>query len=158
MRCQKSTKESLPLKCTSTHEDSHSCNRVSKLGPYGRLNMTDRNRMRADRGDARGTPSCRPVAGRPATVTQTGAASRRPCRRSRRQPVPSLPAMGPLAPPPAERSPSLESIYRVSLAVDLCEGNKIISFRKFISPQPVGSPSKRKKIRGPKHVPSVPIG
>ena len=109
MRCQKSTKESLPLKYTSTHEDSPSCNRVSKLGPYGRLNMTDRNRMRADRqscqaagpvgqsttgrGDARGTPSCRPVAGRPATVTQTGAASRRPCRRSRRQPVPSLPAI-----------------------------------------------------------------
>jgi len=152
MRCQKSTKESLPLKYTSTHEDSPSCNRVSKLGPYGRLNMTDRNRMRADRGDARGTPSCRPVAGRPATVTQTGAASRRPCR-------PCLYLQwGPWHPPPAERSPSLESIYRVSLAVDLCEGNKIISFRKFISPQPVGGPSKRKKIRGPKHVPSVPIG
>ena len=35
--------------------------------------------------------------------------------------VPSLPALGPWA-PPAERGPSLESIYRVSLTVDLCEG------------------------------------
>jgi len=35
--------------------------------------------------------------------------------------VPSLPALGPWA-PPAERVPSLESIYRVSLTVDLCEG------------------------------------
>ena len=33
-------------------------------------------------------------------------------------PVPSLPALGPWA-PPAERGPSLESIYRVSLTVDL---------------------------------------
>ena len=59
---------------------------------------------------------------------------------------------------PRRTRPSLESIYRVSLKVDLCEGNKIISFNKFISPQPVGGPSKRKKIRGPGHVPSVPIG
>jgi len=66
--------------------------------------------------------------------------------------VASLPALGSCA-PPAERDPSLESIYRVSLTVDLCEGNKIISF-KNISPEPVGGPSKRKKIRGP----SVPIG
>ena len=73
------------------------------------------------------------------------------------QAVASLPAMGPWA-SPAERGPSLDSIYRVSLTVDLCEGNKIISFKKFISPQPVGGPSKRKKIRGPGHVPSVPIG
>ena len=29
----------------------------------------------------------------------------------------------PRHPPPAERGPSLESIYRVSLTVDLCEGN-----------------------------------
>ena len=35
--------------------------------------------------------------------------------------MPSLPALGPWA-PPAERGPSLESIYRVSLTVDLCEG------------------------------------
>jgi len=35
--------------------------------------------------------------------------------------VPSLPALGPWA-PPAERGPSLESIYRVSITVDLCEG------------------------------------
>ena len=36
------------------------------------------------------------------------------------QSVPSLPALGPWA-PPTERGPSLESIYRVSLTVDLCE-------------------------------------
>jgi len=35
--------------------------------------------------------------------------------------VPSLPALGPWA-PPAERGPSLESIYRVFLTVDICEG------------------------------------
>ena len=35
--------------------------------------------------------------------------------------VPSLPALGPWA-PPAERGPSGESIYRVSLTVALCEG------------------------------------
>jgi len=35
--------------------------------------------------------------------------------------VPSLPALGHWA-PPAERGPSLKSIYRVSLTVDLCEG------------------------------------
>jgi len=40
-----------------------------------------------------------------------------------------------------------------SLTVDLCEGNKIISLKKNISSQPVGGPSKRKKIRGPGHVP-----
>ena len=59
-----------------------------------------------------------------------------------------LPALGPWA-PPAKRGPSLESIYRVSLTVDLCEGNKIISFKKFTSPQPVGAPQKEKKIWGP---------
>ena len=51
-------------------------------------------------------------------------------------------------PPPTERGPSLESIYRVFLTVDLCEGNKIISFKKIISPQPVRGPSKRKKNPG----------
>jgi len=61
--------------------------------------------------------------------------------------VASLPALGPWA-PPAERGPSLESIYQVSLTVDLCEGNKIISLKKFILPQPVGGPSKRKKNPG----------
>jgi len=54
---------------------------------------------------------------------------------------------------PAERGPSLESIYRVSLTVDLCEGNI-----NFFSPQPVGGPQKEKKSGGPGHVPSVPIG
>ena len=63
-------------------------------------------------------------------------------------PVASLPASGPWA-PPAERGPLLESIYRVSLTVGVCKGNKIFSFTKFISPQPVGGPSKRKKIQGP---------
>ena len=48
----------------------------------------------------------------------------------------------------AERGPLLESIYRVSLTVDVCKGNKIISFKKFILPQPVGGPEKKKKIRG----------
>ena len=68
--------------------------------------------------------------------------------------VASLPALRPWAtPPPAERGPSPESIYRVSLTVDLCEGNKIVSFKKFISPQPVGAPQKE-KIRGPGHVPT----
>ena len=47
-------------------------------------------------------------------------------------------------PPPADRGPSLESIYWVSLTVDLCEGNKILSFKKFISPQPVGGLQKEK--------------
>jgi len=65
------------------------------------------------------------------------------------QSVASLPALGrALGTPPAERGPSLESIHRVSLTVDLCETNKIISFKKFISPQPVGGPSKRKKSGG----------
>ena len=37
--------------------------------------------------------------------------------------VPSLRALGPWARhPAAERGPSLESIFRVSLTVDLCEG------------------------------------
>ena len=52
--------------------------------------------------------------------------------------------LGPWA-PPAERGPSLESFYRVSLTVGLFEGNKIISFKNFISPQPVKGPSNRKK-------------
>jgi len=74
-------------------------------------------------------------------------------------PVASLPALGPWA-PPAERGPSLESIYRVSLTVDLCEGNKIISFKKIISPQPVGGTSSKKKqiSGGPGNVASVLIG
>jgi len=58
--------------------------------------------------------------------------------------VASLPAKAAMEPwaPPAERDPSLESIYRVSITVNLSEGNKIISFSKNISPQPVGGPSK----------------
>ena len=72
-------------------------------------------------------------------------------------PVASLPALGPWA-PPAERGPSLESIYRASLTVYLCEGNKISSLKKITSPQPVGDPQKEKKSGGLGHVPSVPIG
>ena len=49
---------------------------------------------------------------------------------------------------PAEWGPSLESIHRISLKVDLCEGNKIISFKEFISPEPVGGPQKEKKYPG----------
>ena len=69
-------------------------------------------------------------------------------------PVASLPALGPGA-PPAEQGPWLESIYRVSLKVDLCEGNKIISLKKLFHHSQLGAP---KKYRGPGHMPSVPIG
>jgi len=62
--------------------------------------------------------------------------------------VASLPALGPWA-PSAERGPSLESIYRVSLTVDLCEGNKIISFFKFFHHSQLGASQKEKKIQGP---------
>jgi len=54
--------------------------------------------------------------------------------------------------PPAERGPSLESIYRVSLTVDFCEGNKIISFNNFFSHRQLGAPQKE-KTGGPGHVP-----
>ena len=67
------------------------------------------------------------------------------CRRTPDEPVPSLPALGPWA-PPAERGLSLECIHRVSIAVDLCEGNKIV--KKKFSPEPDGDPSKRKKNPG----------
>jgi len=40
--------------------------------------------------------------------------------------------------PPAERGPSLESIYRVSLTVGLCEGNKIISLKKLFHHSQLG--------------------
>jgi len=60
--------------------------------------------------------------------------------------------------PPAERGPSLESIYRVSLTVDLCKGNKTVSFKKLFHHSQLGAPQKEKKIRGPGHVPSMPIG
>jgi len=72
--------------------------------------------------------------------------------------VASLPSLGPWA-PPAERGPSLESIYRVSLTVDLCEGNEIISFKKIYFTTASWGPLKnKKKSGGPGHVPSVPIG
>jgi len=64
--------------------------------------------------------------------------------------------LGPWA-PPAERGPSLESIYRASLTVDLCGGNKISSLKNILL-QPVGAPQKEKKSGGLGHVPSVPIG
>jgi len=61
--------------------------------------------------------------------------------------VASLPALGPWA-PPAERGPSLESIYRVSLTVDLCECNKIISLKNYFTTASWG-PLKKKKTPGP---------
>ena len=64
-------------------------------------------------------------------------------------PEASLPALGPWAPPPAERGPSLESIYRVSLTLDRCEGNKITSLKKLFDHRQLGAPQKGKKIRGP---------
>ena len=73
------------------------------------------------------------------------------------QPVASLPALGPWA-PPGEQGPSLESVYRVSLTVDLCKGNKIISFKKLVHHSQLGALQKEKKSGGPGHVPSVPTG
>ena len=61
-------------------------------------------------------------------------------------PVASLPALGPWA-PPAERGPSLESIYRASLTVDLCGGNKISSLKKIFYYSQLG-PLKKKKNPG----------
>ena len=58
--------------------------------------------------------------------------------------VASLLVLGPWA-PPAERGPSLESIYRVSRTVDLCEGNKIISFKKLFHHSQLGALQKEKK-------------
>jgi len=64
------------------------------------------------------------------------------------QPLASLPALGPpWAPPSAERGPSLENIYRVSLTVDLCEGNKMISLKKLFHHSQLRA-LKKKKIRG----------
>jgi len=60
--------------------------------------------------------------------------------------------------PRAERGPSLESIYRVSLTVDLCKGNKIISLKNYFTTASWGPLKKKKKSGGPGHVPSVPIG
>ena len=70
-------------------------------------------------------------------------------------PVASLPALG-LWAPPAKRGISLESVYRVSLTVDLCEGNKIISLTNLFHHSQLGPPQKQKKSGGPGHVPSVP--
>ena len=50
---------------------------------------------------------------------------------------------------PAERGPSLESIYRVSLTVDLCEGNEIISFFLNCFTTASWGPLEKKKNRGP---------
>ena len=60
----------------------------------------------------------------------------------------SLPALGRWA-PLVERGPSLESIYRVSLTVDLGEGNKIISFKNLFHHSQLGAPQKEKKSVGP---------
>ena len=50
--------------------------------------------------------------------------------------------------------PSLLVFVRACSSIN----NKIISIKKFISPQPVGAPQKEQNPRGPGHVPSVPIG
>ena len=57
---------------------------------------------------------------------------------------------------PSRTGPSLECIHRVSIAVDLCEGNKIV--KKNFHPSQLGTPQNEKKSGGPGHVPSVPIG
>ena len=57
--------------------------------------------------------------------------------------MPSLPALGPWAPPPAERGPSLESIYRVALTVDLCEGQGR-KLAAFIAPLSATVPAQHK--------------
>ena len=57
--------------------------------------------------------------------------------------VASLPALGPWA-TAAERGPSLESIYRVSLTADLCEGNKVISFKNLFHRSQLRAPRKEK--------------
>ena len=55
--------------------------------------------------------------------------------------------IGALGTPPAERGgPSLECIYRVSLTVDLYEGNNIISFKNFTTTS--WGPLKKKKNPG----------
>jgi len=51
-------------------------------------------------------------------------------------------------PTPAERGPSLESIYRVSLTADLREGNKITSFLKIYFITASWGPLKKKKKSG----------
>jgi len=55
--------------------------------------------------------------------------------------------------PPSRTGPSLESIYRVSLTVDLYEGNKIISLKKNYFTAASWGPLKKKKPGGPGHVP-----
>ena len=73
--------------------------------------------------------------------------------------VASLPALGPwaLPPPSAERGLSLESIYRVSLTVDLCEGNKIISLKKLFNHSQLGASQKEKKSEGMGTCPVCPL-
>jgi len=61
--------------------------------------------------------------------------------------IASLPALGPWAPPADRGDPSLECIYRVSLTVDLSEGNKIIIFFNYFTTASWG-PSKRKTNPG----------
>ena len=67
--------------------------------------------------------------------------------------------IGALSTPPAVWGLSLESIYRVSLTVDLCKGNKIISLKKLFFHSQLGALQKEKNpgaLAG--HVLSVPIG
>jgi len=76
-------------------------------------------------------------------MTRKFSYSKRIARQQKRQTVASLPALGPCA-PRAERGPSLKSIYGVSLTVDLCKGNKIISFKKLFHHSQLGAPQKEK--------------
>ena len=46
---------------------------------------------------------------------------------------------------PSRTGPSLESIHRVSLTVDFCEGNKIISLKNWFHHSLLGAPQKEKK-------------
>jgi len=68
-------------------------------------------------------------------------------------PVASLLALGPWAPQP-NGALSLESIYRVSLTVDLCEGNKIISFKKLFHHSQLGP---LKKTQNPGALGTYPV-
>jgi len=56
---------------------------------------------------------------------------------------------------PSRTGPSPESIYQVSITVDLCKGNKIISFKNSFHYSQLKRPLKkgRKKSGGPGHVP-----
>ena len=59
--------------------------------------------------------------------------------------------------PLAERGPSLESIHRVSLTVDLCEGNKIISLKNLFHHSQLGPLKKKIKSGAQGTCPVCPL-